>query len=204
MKSNNFFRRTALSVAFAAISANSFAQQSIVQSVVGEVLTGDAGLACSAIICLSSPQRPDACAASLARYFGISFKFWSDTVTGRINFLNMCPSASDTTKANMPALVDAIANGAGQCDAGALNKRIKMMPKKVCEKTNTNNGWFMYGQFPQYQTDNCTTVMVPVVDQNMPGYCVTYTNNVNTYNLGMTYVGDPLDGGHWVNAATGQ
>ncbi len=67
---------------------SAFAQQS------GQQLTGDPKLACEAILCLSSGTRPGECGPSLSRYFGISYKSWSDTVKGRRNFLNQCPTST--------------------------------------------------------------------------------------------------------------
>lgn len=183
----------ALAVASSAagiLPAASFAQQSSDQPPPGSLLTGDVALACEAILCLSSGTRPNECAASLSRYFGISLKYWSDTVTARRNFLSLCPAAQNTSSANMPALVDAIANGAGQCDPASLNRNIIYVPKQVCE----GSGW----------ERSCTTTMVAVVNPQEPSYCIAYTTNANTYQLGVTYVGEPLNGGHWVNATTGQ
>ena len=73
-------------------------------------LSGDAGLACKAILCLSSGERPGECGPALSRYFGISKKKWKDTVRARRNFLNQCPTVGED--ASMPTLVDAIVNGA--------------------------------------------------------------------------------------------
>ena len=83
------------------------------------VLDGDAGLACEAILCLSSAERPNECAKSLRRYFSIKLKKPHKTIQARKNFLNLCPSS---TEPNMPQLIDALANGAGRCDAASLNR----------------------------------------------------------------------------------
>lgn len=84
-----------------------------------DLLTGDVRLACEAILCLSSGEQPSECAKSLRRYFGISLKRMHETVKARKNFLNLCPSSKE---AHMPELIDALANGAGRCDAAELNK----------------------------------------------------------------------------------
>ncbi|RZA23023.1 MAG: conjugal transfer protein TrbM, partial [Proteobacteria bacterium] len=39
-----------------------------------EVLTGDTRLACEAVLCLASGQRPNECSPSLQRYFSIRFR----------------------------------------------------------------------------------------------------------------------------------
>ena len=46
----------------------------------GKELTGDTGLACEAILCLSSSERPSECARSLQRYFSINHKRLGDTI----------------------------------------------------------------------------------------------------------------------------
>jgi hypothetical protein len=58
-----------------------------------ELLTGDTRLACEAILCLSSVNRPNECTPSLQRYFGINRRSWRDAVRGRLNFLNRCPAS---------------------------------------------------------------------------------------------------------------
>ncbi len=58
-----------------------------------DVLTGDKKLACEAILCLSSGDRPSECSPALSRYFGIKKDWWKDTVKARRKFLNKCPDA---------------------------------------------------------------------------------------------------------------
>ncbi|HPN02364.1 MAG TPA: TrbM/KikA/MpfK family conjugal transfer protein [Methylotenera sp.] len=82
-------------------------------------LTGKVKLACEAILCLSTGSPPGECSPSLSEYFSIDFDDFSDTIQGRINFLNLCPVSSETPQ--MKSLVNAIANGAGRCDAASLN-----------------------------------------------------------------------------------
>lgn len=84
-----------------------------------DVLTGDVKLACEAVLCLSSGDRPHECAASIKRYFDIRHKKFHKTLEARRNFLNLCPSSNE---ANMPDLVNALVNGAGRCDAAELNR----------------------------------------------------------------------------------
>lgn len=135
-----------------------------------EELTGDTKLACEALLCLSSGVQPGECAPSLARYFSIVYKKWSDTLKGRINFLNLCPSASAT---GMPALVNDIANGAGLCDAATLNSRLQIVDE---------NGT------PQY------------IDNNLPAECAAYSANAYVrLNLQYTGPLPPAAGGYWEN-----
>lgn len=54
------------------------------------VAASDADRACEAILCLSVPAAPAQCGAALARYFSISFRFFSDTLKGRVRFLRLC------------------------------------------------------------------------------------------------------------------
>jgi len=113
-------------------------------------LGGDEGLACQAILCLSSATRPGECAKSLARYFGITDpKPWK-IITKRINFLKMCPSSSDTPQ--MSSLVEAIGHGAGRCDAATLNQ--------------VNRTWIGDGEYE--------------ISDVMPSYCDAYFNHEYT------------------------
>lgn len=84
-----------------------------------DLLDGDTRSACEAIVCLSTGSRPSECNPSLARYFSISFKKFSDTLQGRTDFLSLCPATKTDSK--MQKLVSDIANGAGRCDAASLN-----------------------------------------------------------------------------------
>lgn len=83
-------------------------------------LTGDTKLACEALLCLSSSERPSECNPSLHRYFDISHKHLKDTLKARKAFLSLCPAVDDDKQ--MPSLVNAIANGAGRCDLASLNQ----------------------------------------------------------------------------------
>lgn len=88
------------------------------------MLTGDTRLACEAILCLSSGTRPSECTPSLSRYFNITKRKLSDTIRARLNFLQLCPVASQTPE--MQSLVSAISRGAGRCDAQSLNSTLVM------------------------------------------------------------------------------
>ena len=193
-------------------STSVFAQQQ------GQQLTGDPKLACEAILCLSSGTKPGECGPSLSRYFGISYKYWSDTVKGRRNFLQLCPTAQDTSSANMPQIVENIVNGAGRCDANTLNATLRqVVQKKACPSDDFQNGrnnwWNSAGRdwtppgtgwTPLDDGSGCYVKDVVVVSQSKPGYCSAYANGQYTYQLGVHYVGDPTDGGHWVNDSAGQ
>lgn len=65
-----------------------------------QLLSGDARLACEALLCLSSTTRPSACNPALRRYFSISLRRLSDTVRARKNFLNLCPVNNPTSLPN--------------------------------------------------------------------------------------------------------
>jgi hypothetical protein len=89
------------------------------QAIGQESLQGDEKLACEALLCLSTSTRPAECTPSLRRYFSISFKKFSDTLRGRMNFLNMCPMVTDV---NMASYKSAVINGSGRCDAASINQ----------------------------------------------------------------------------------
>ena len=166
MQRKNLIASAALAVAaFGAIPATASAQ---------EILTGDTRLACEAILCLATGTQPSECTPSLRRYFSISYRKLSDTIRGRVNFLNLCPVANQTPQ--MSALVNAQANGAGRCDAASLNAVLRSW-------TGSDDG------------------MVYVSNQ-MPSYCTAYTPHAYTDFSGTVprYVGIPERGGYWVEA----
>ncbi len=141
-----------------------------------DVLSGDTRLACEAILCLSSGTRPSECSPSLSRYFGINKKKFSDTIKARLNFLELCPVASQSPE--MRSLVSAISRGAGRCDAPSLNSTLRMW-------TGGDDGSIY-------------------ISNRMPDYCAAYTGHAytdfNTSGLMPKYVGTPERGGYWVEA----
>lgn len=113
MHSQRYLKTPTLALAAALAVASSFAQA-------GEgLLTGLVKLSCEAILCLSTGSPPNECSPSLSQYFSIDFADFSDTIDARIDFLNLCPVSAETPQ--MQALVQAIAHGAGRCDAASLN-----------------------------------------------------------------------------------
>lgn len=131
---------------------------------------GDTRLACEAILCLSSGNRPAACAPALSRYFGINLRRFSETIRARRNFLSLCPLA--TADGGMTTLVDAIANGAGRCDAAALNA----------------SGYNDLGVNTR-------------ISNVAPTYCTALWGHPNTdaSSLPPKYIGTPEGGGRWVD-----
>lgn len=138
-------------------------------------LTGDAALACAAILCLSTGSPPNECVPPLRRYFSIDFDKMGKTIRGRINFLNLCPASNSDD--NMRSLVNAIGNGAGRCDPQSLN--------------NTNRAFRSDGDSFQI-----------VISNKRPDYCNAYSSHEYTIvadsNDYSVYVGLPERGGHWV------
>ena len=157
-------------------------------------LTGDTKLACEAILCLSSGTRPGECGPSLSRYFGISHKKWKDTVKVRRNFLNQCPTVGEDP--SMPTLVEAILDGAGRCTADLLNRQLrKQVPVEECipAKIWNNMNWK-----DREETPRCRTKWVWIIDDALPSYCRTYAGHEYTWKVGVNYIGEPLNGGHWI------
>lgn len=168
-----------------AIGAAVLAASAVGPVVAEEMFTGDTRLACEALLCLSSSQRPGECSPSLERYFGISHKKWSDTLDARRSFLNMCPTAHDVS-ANMPKLVEDIIHGAGRCDADYLNRTLRVQrERQVC------TGW------GDYQT--CHTEIYYVIGNSLPSYCSAYWGNNYTDLDKAKYVGTPDEDGKWVS-----
>lgn len=142
-------------------------------------LTGDAKLACEAILCLSSGTRPTECMPSLARYFGFNGK---DAFKDRRNFLNLCPTASAP---NMPSLVNAIVDSAGQCDVAQLNARTKTVQVQTGYCGNDSQA--------------CGVRDVIVIDDSYPQNCAAYYSHIYVRGASRApvYVGTPLEGGRW-------
>lgn len=98
-----------------------------------DMLTGDARLACEAILCLSSGTRPSECSPSINKYFSIKHRKWSDTVNARRNFLKLCPV--DGADEKDPVFADLRDNvlpnvDARKCTAEYINRN----PDKRCVK----------------------------------------------------------------------
>ena len=136
----------------------------------GGGLQGDAKTACEVILCLAAVSRPAECVPPIRRFFSISFKRFSDTLRGRANFLNLCPTG---TAPEMEALKSALVNGAGRCDAASINAASWI--------SYADGGGEVSASMPQY----CAAFM-----QN------AYTSSM----VLPRYVGEPKSGGHWVEA----
>jgi hypothetical protein len=97
----------------------------------------------------------------------------------------------------MPVLVNDIANGAGRCDAAYINVAlVSAVQIRVCPAGASGD---------QRAGDNCTYKTIRMIESRLPADCTAYTTKAYTYKLGVSYVGEPMDGGHWVDdAAAGQ
>ena len=159
-----------------------------------DLLTGDTRLACEAILCLSTGNRPSECSPSIKRYFSIDHKKISDTIKERKNFLNLCPSANAQ---GMPALVNAIANGAGRCDAAELNRVNRQtitVPNPAFEK-----GGSCYQRWGMKSCDKYPRSITKTIINNVkPNYCEAYFSHGWT-QIGTKYQGTPNNSGKWVD-----
>lgn len=153
-----------------------FSTASLAQSSGQSVLGGTAGLACAALLCLSSSvgAAQSECNPALSYYFGINEKYLSDTIASRLNFLQQCPVSSQSSE--MSSLVNAISRGAGRCDAQSFNALLKNW------RVESNGKWFLE------------------ISNKAPDYCKAYQQHAYT-DLGDTtpkYVGTVKEGGYWV------
>ena len=163
-----------------------------------DLFEGDKKLACEAILCLSTSDRPVECEPSIQKYFSIHHKKPSKTISARKDFLKQCPESNDSKE--MVDLVDTIANAAHRCSADILNKRTKTITVQRCTNnvpTNaTKNGAYI-NKSPK-NTD-CETVRIRVIDNTMPSYCKAYMEHGYTDIKKLKYVGNMKDGtGRWV------
>lgn len=151
-----------------------------------DLLTGDTRLACETILCLSSGKRPEECDPAIKRFYSIQKKKWKDTLKARKNFLELCPQSKEDD--NMKSLTAAIAEGAGRCDADTLNQTLaRQVERKVCMTSN----------YSRDDPESCYIETITVIDNQKPAYCAAYEGHGYTYQLGATYVGEPMNGGRW-------
>lgn len=150
-----------------------------------DLLTGDVRLACEAILCLSSGDRPSECAPSIQRYFSIKHKKLKDTLNARRNFLNLCPSGKEQ---GMNRLVNTLVNGAGRCDATELNRMMRRSyQERICKRINR-------------ESDSCYTVTKYYISRDKPSYCTEYFNHEwTTTGEKVRFIGTEKQGGKWVD-----
>ncbi|VTU46195.1 conjugal transfer protein TrbM (plasmid) [Variovorax sp. SRS16] len=142
------------------------------------ILEGDTRLACEAIMCLATSQRPHECNLAILRYLSIVGKKPGETVQARAAFLNKCPAGSQTPA--MQSFVASIANGAGRCDAASINQ------------ANRETSPVEVGDGVRISISNV-----------LPSYCDAYMNHAYTGGTIALprYVGRQDRGGYWVEAA---
>ena len=159
------------------------------------LFTGLTRLACEALLCLSSGSHPAACTPSLTYYFSLHKQFRTDlsTLTKRLNFLNLCPSASADT--HMQSLTQAIARGAGYCDAASLNRNTYETTIRVCPTRPRGSPWWR-----QVDEEECSYQTVQAIDPHMPHHCSSYYQHgyIAPGDLKPPrYVGQPGHDGRW-------
>lgn len=162
-----------------------------------ELLTGDTKLACEAILCLSSGDRPSECSPSLQRYFSISrHKKLTDTIQARKDFLQICPSSNEQ---GMPSLINAISQGAGRCDAAELNRvnrKTITVPNPAyqqCVKDRAERFKEQCEKIPK-------TITKTIIENKRPTYCSAYFNHGWTHDVdAVRYVGEQENDGKWVD-----
>ena len=49
------------------------------------------------------------------------------------------------------------------------------------------------------KTPRCRTKWVWIINDALPSSCRTYAGHEYTWKVGVTYVGERLNGGHWVD-----
>lgn len=160
---------------------------SMTQQAQGQVLDGDEGSACEAILCLSTGSSPSECMPSLRRYFSINLSKPWKTIEARINFLKMCPTSSASPQ--MGTLVEAIGHGAGRCDAASLNQTLRTW-------TGIDGEYEISNQMPSY-CDAYFNHEYTDISNTKPHYVDKYIENTFTDSEGnVTY---QYAGGYWVD-----
>jgi hypothetical protein len=162
----------------------------ITQQQQGQMLSGDEGSACEAIICLSTGGPPSECASALRKYFSINLSKPWKTIQARINFLKMCPASDDSPQ--MGSLVEAIGNGAGRCDAASLNQTLRRW-------TGIDGQYEISNQMPSY-CDAYHTHEYTDIGSTKPRYVDKFV--VRTYTDSEGTVHTEYDGGYWVDGGS--
>lgn len=169
--------------------------QAMVDSLVKQnesLLTGgDEATACEVILCLSTGSPPGECAASLRRYFSINLSKPWKTIQARLNFLKLCPAAEQTPA--MSSLVNAMANGAGRCDAATLNQVLRTW-------TGIDGQYEISNQMPSYCSDYYGHQYTSDMNNALPHYVDKYVVRTYVDSEGTTYY--EYDGGYWVDGST--
>ncbi len=158
-------------------------------------LSGDETDACGALLCLASGagRGESDCQGYLRRYFAIKFTRPDKTFEARRDFLSMCPTEEDPifSQNGKPALINAIARGAGNCDAAYLNN----LNKAYYEKKIVDKGWSKWNS----GDDTVRIVRVEYIKNELPGYCKVFAENEYTENVVPVYVGVGKEDGHFVD-----
>lgn len=142
-------KKFALLPILAILSLSATADAGSLKDAVKDELTGDTKLACEALLCLSSSERPQECQESLHRYFSIRHhKKPHKTIEMRRDFLNRCPATDEDE--NMPSLVNAIANGAGKCDLASLNQNAAFQCRSWYDRETGERRSYCNPQLPSY------------------------------------------------------
>lgn len=160
------------------------------QNPTGEILSGDEGSACEAIICLSTGSPPGECSPSLRKYFSINLSKPWKTIEARINFLKMCPTANASPQMN--TLVEAIGNGAGRCDAAYLNSTLRTW-------TGIDGEYEISNQMPSH-CDAYFNHEYTDIKNSRPYYVERRV--VRTIDDGDGNIRYEYEGGYWVNGGT--
>jgi TrbM len=163
---------------------------SLTQQQQGQMLEGDEGSACEAILCLSSGSSPSECMPSLRKYFSINLSKPWKTIQARINFLKLCPTSNDTPQ--MGTLVEAIGHGAGRCDAATLNATLRTW-------TGIDGEYEISNQMPSY-CDAYFTHEYTDIDNTKPYYVEKYVESSYADYEGNTVY--QYAGGYWVDGGS--
>jgi TrbM len=155
-----------------------------------ELLSGDEGSACEAIMCLSTGSPPGECASSLRKYFSINLNKPWKTIQARINFLKMCPTSNDTPQ--MGTLVEAIGHGAGRCDAATLNQTLRNW-------TGIEGEYSVSNQMPSY-CDAYFGHEYTDINSTKPRYIDKYVESTSTDSEGNIVY--QYAGGYWVDGGS--
>ena len=161
-------------------------------------LSGITALACQAILCLSTSARPSECNPSTNYYYGLKARTMPQTISKRLDFLNLCPVSSSS---RLGGWISAIANGAGRCDAQSLNSgSATTVNGKVC----ASNAMPSYCTAYAGDLHAAGNIKLPVFVKDPPiensGNLLAFNNNTSIFGGSTGGIAQSIQQcGHWVD-----
>lgn len=152
-------------------------------------LDGDAKLACEAILCLSSGEKPSECRPSLSKYFSLHASRHKSIFNVRKSFLSLCPKSDGNYSDAKKEIYENIGEdlNQNQQDLATLENTIASLPNDCTPESLNKN---IQSRCVAYESGHCDGGRVYRVNPFLPKACSDLINHKFT-NLALpTYTGD--------------